>query len=232
MRTANTLALALVVAASVAGCRNPVKAEPWAPDAGEFDAAPDDAGPGELCPPDTPDLFNNAHSPYFGGEQQVELEVVNFSFFRCPHCANFAEWAREEWATNDEYRDRVRVFFHHFPFSSEIYWEIHAATVAAANQGMDNFWAMHDYLYDGMNAEPEVKYEPDELREFADQELGLDMEQYDADVVSAVTYGYLEWDRAQLESLGYSSTPSIFVCGEKLGGWTSLDETLDSYLGL
>ena len=232
MQTLWIVVLALLVAATSSSCRNPVKEELWTPDGGGFDAAPDDAGPGELCPAGTPDLFNNAHSPYFGGEQGVELEVVGFSYFRCPHCANFGEWARDEWSTNDEYRDRVRFFFHHFPFSGETAWQVHAATVAAANQGMDNFWAMHDYLFDGMNQDDPVAYDPDELRAFAKDELGLDMSQYDADVTSEVTYGFLEWDRAQLESLGYSSTPSIFVCGEKLGSWNTLDDELDSYLGL
>jgi len=232
MKTLLTLPLALAAAAAATGCRSPEADEPWAPDAGDFDAGDDDSGPGELCQPGAPDLFNNAHSPYFGGEESVDLEVVGFSFFRCPHCADYAEWSREEWSTNEAYRDRVRVFFHHFPFSGEINWQVHAATVAAANQGMDQFWAMHDYLYEGMNQSPAVTYGPDELRAFADEVLGLDMAQYDADVQSDETYGFLQWDRAQLESLGYSSTPSIFVCGEKLSGWTSLGDVVDAYLGL
>ncbi|MBW2277457.1 MAG: thioredoxin domain-containing protein, partial [Deltaproteobacteria bacterium] len=117
MKTISKIVLALFVAAALSSCRNPPATDDFTPDGGDFDAAPDDAGPGELCPSGTPDLFNNAHSPYIGGEQSAELEVVGFSFFRCPHCANFAEWAREEWEVNDQYRDRVRLFFHHFPFS-------------------------------------------------------------------------------------------------------------------
>jgi protein-disulfide isomerase len=231
MRTASTIALALLLGAVLSSCRNPSKNNPWTPpDGGDFDAAPDDAGPGELCPSDAPDLFNNAYSPYLGGEQAVDLEVVGFSFFRCPHCADFAEWARAEWATNDEYRERVRIFFHHFPFSSQVYWEIHAATVAAANQGMDNFWAMHDYLFEGVNQD--VTYEPDQLRTFADEVLGLDMQLYDYDVTSEMTYGFLEWDRSQLEALGYSSTPSIFICGEKVSSWIATGDAIDSHLEL
>jgi hypothetical protein len=56
------------------------------------------------------------------------------------------------------------------------------------------------------------------------------MAQYDIDVESSLTYGFLQWDKAQLESLGYSSTPSIFVCGEKVSSWSAVGDVVDSYL--
>jgi hypothetical protein len=62
------------------GCRLPEADD--MPDAGDFDAAvDDDAGPGAFCPPGAPDLFNNAYSPYMGGEESVDLEVIDFSYF-------------------------------------------------------------------------------------------------------------------------------------------------------
>jgi protein-disulfide isomerase len=209
--------LAVALAAATAGCRQPATNNPWAPDAGGFDAGEDDAG-----------LFNNAHSPYIGGDQAVELEVVDFSFFRCHVCATFSTIVRDMWGNDQDVRDRVRLFFHHFPFTGQTNWRVHAATVAAANQGFDHFWAMHDHIYDGMN-ELGINYDPDELREFADQVLGLDMAQYDIDVDHEVTWGFLEWDRAQLEAQGYTSTPSVFICGEKVY-WEDVEGVVDSYL--
>jgi protein-disulfide isomerase len=215
----------------LSSCRDPELPSEWQPDAGDFDAGEDDSGPGELCPADAPDLFNNSYSPYFGGEESVDLEVAQFSYFRCPHCAEFSVYSRELWEENPEYRDRVRLYYHHFPFTGETAWKLHASTVAAQNQGMENFWAMHDYIYN--SALESIHRTPEDLRDFAQNELGLDMEQFDADVADgSPVYGFLEWDKAQGQAAGVSGTPKVFVCGEMLSSWGQLDEAVDSYLGL
>lgn len=225
-----TTALAGMVLAS---CRNPELPGEWSPDGGDFDAGADDAGPGELCPPSAPDLFNNAYSPHVGGSESIDLEVVQFSYFRCPHCADFAMYSRDLWDTKQAYQDRVRLYFHHFPFNSETGWKVHAATVAAHNQGLEHFWAMHDYIFDAAVAEDSVQRSPDDLRAFAEDVLGLDMVQYDLDVEDgSAAYGFLEWDKAQGQAAGIGGTPKVFICGELLSSWGKLDNTVDDYLGL
>jgi len=221
--------LYLLLALLVCSCRQPLQADEWVPDAGDFDAGEDDAGPGELCPPESPDLFNNAYSPYLGGEVSVDLEVVHFSYLRCAHCADFAEHSRELWESDQEYRDRVRIYYHHFPFTGQTAWRLHAAAVAAQNQGMEYFWAVHDYVYD--SALESIQRTPADLRTFAETELGLDMEQFDVDVADgSPVYGFIEWDKAQGQAAGVAGTPKVFVCGEMLGGWGQLEEVVDAYL--
>ena len=222
------LALALVAAAS---CRDPY-VEPAAdiPDAGEFDAGgEDDAGPGELCPAGSPDLFNDAYSHYIGGEDSVDLVVSNFSYFRCPHCAHFAEMSDEIWAARPEFRSRVRLYYHHYPFDNTTSWQLHAAAEAAGRQGMENFWAVHDLLYGGMNAEPQHLYSVEEVIEFVDQELDLDMEQFHADRQSDEVLAFLAWDKSQAQAAGVTGTPSVFICGEKIS-WSSIEDIVDGYL--
>jgi len=211
------------------GCRTPEETEgEWTPDAGVFDAAvDDDAGPGSLCPEGTPDYFNNVYSPYVGGEETVELEVVAFSYFKCPHCADFAELFRGVWEDRPDFQDRVRFYFHHFPFNYETAWRIHACTVAAGNQGLDNFWAMHDYLFDGI-LEGDQKSEED-LVAYADEVLNLNMTKFDADREDPATMSYLQWDKSQAQAVGVTGTPSVFICGEKIS-WSSIEERVDEYL--
>ena len=225
------MVLSVLAMLLLSSCRNPELADEWYPDGGDFDAGEDDAGPGELCPPTAPDLFNNAFSPYLGGTESVDLEVVNFSYFRCPHCADFALYSRDLWATKPEYAARVRIYFHHYPFTGETAWKLHASTVAAHNQGMEHFWAMHDYIYD--SALDSINRSPEDLRAFAETELGLDMAQFDLDVEDgSPVYGFLEWDKAQGQAAGVGGTPKVFVCGQMLGTWGDLEETVDGYLGL
>jgi protein-disulfide isomerase len=225
------LPIAVLTGVALVSCRSPELPGEWSPDGGDFDGGVDDAGPGELCPSDAPDLFNNAYSPYVGGEVEIDLEVVHFSYFRCPHCADFAQYTRELWETRPEYRNRVRLYFHHFPFTSETAWKLHAATVAAHNQGLEHFWAMHDYIYDAAAADDPVQRSPEDLRAFAEDVLGLDMVQYDLDVEEgSAVWGFLEWDKAQGQAAGVTGTPKVFVCGELLSGWSKLDDTVDAYL--
>jgi protein-disulfide isomerase len=220
-----------LVALTFAGCRDPELPADWDSGAGEFDAGVDDAGPGELCPPSAPDLFNNAYSPYMGGDESVDLEVVNFSYFRCPHCADFGHFSRKLWDDHPEFRNRVRLYFHHYPFTGETAWKVHASTVAAHNQGLEHFWAMHDYISDGALADDKVLYSPADLRAYADEVLGLDMAQFDADMEDgSEVYSFLEWDKAQGQAAGVSGTPKVFICGELLSNWNNLGEEIEDYL--
>jgi protein-disulfide isomerase len=220
----------LLLALSVAGCRLPLmEDEQWSPDASDFDAAPDDAGPGELCPPGTENPFNNAYSYYYGGDETVDLAIVDFSYFRCPHCADFAEMSRGIWAARSDFRERVRFYFHHYPFDNQTSWQLHACAEAAGRQGMENFWAVHDFIYDGANADPQKIYSVDEVVAFVDDALNLDMDQFDADRESDAMMSFLAWDKSQGQAVGVTGTPSVFVCGEKIG-WSSLEDVVAGYL--
>jgi hypothetical protein len=224
-----SIAVIAAAAAWTSGCRLPEEDDYPGTDAG-FDASvDDDAGPGAVCPAGTEDLFNNAFSPYEGGDESVLLEVVDYSFFKCPHCAAFSQSWEQIWADNPEFRAHVRLYFHHFPFDYQSAWDTHAATVAAGNQGMEYFWQLHDYIFDGLYYDG-VAYSLDEIRAYCENTLGLEMTQFDADMADPYTYAFLEWDKEQAQAVGVTGTPSVFVCGEKIK-WGDLEEIVSGYLG-
>lgn len=194
------------------------------------DASEDDGGPGFLCPDGSPDPFVNQYSPYYGGEVSVDLEVVAFAYFRCPHCADFSDLAHALWQDRPDIRERVRFYFHHFPFSGETPLMIHAAAHAAHEQGMEHFWAMHDFIYAGINAEPSVYYTPEELVSYAETVLDLDMDRFNAVMQSPETEEHLLWDKKQAQDLGITGTPAVFICGEKIPIWKNLESSIDKYL--
>ncbi len=202
------------------------------PDANNNFDAGHDTDTGQLigCPDGSPDPFNSQLSPYFGGEESVDLEVIEFADFRCSHCANYAEDVDALWAKREDYRKRVRFYFHHFCRTSTPKG-IHAATRAAHLQGMEHFWSMHDYIFDGMNADPPVVYTEEQLRTYAQDVLGLDMAQYDADVANPTTIDYLNWDKQQAKDEGVTGTPAVFICGKKIQRW-KIEEIIDGYLNL
>jgi len=222
------IGLSMAVAfASTSGCR--LQDDNFnEPDGSGFDASVDDAGPGAVCPPDTPDLFNNAYSPYMGGDVTVDLEVVDFSFFKCPHCADFAQHWEEIWANRPDFRERVRLYFHHYPFDFEAAWDTHAATVAAGNQGMEYFWQLHDYIFDGLYNDGH-QYNLDEIRTYCAEVLLLEMTQFENDLADPYTRDFLGWDKEQAQAAGVTGTPSVFICGEKVN-WTHLESIIDDLL--
>ncbi|MDD5308239.1 MAG: thioredoxin domain-containing protein [Deltaproteobacteria bacterium] len=231
MRRMPILVPLLLCALAACGCREPAAKDVAEPDGAGFDAGEDDGGSTIGCPAGTPDLFNNSKSPSFGGSEKVDLEVVQFSWLRCPHCAALAELERGLWqGTRPDFEKRVRVYFHHFPGSDPVSPHIHASTVAAMNQGMESFWAMHDLIFDGLLASPSHYYETDELRDFAQNELGLDMDKYDADMADPATLELINWDKGQAEAQDVESTPAIFVCGKRIAA-SELEKIVDGYLG-
>lgn len=210
----------------ICGCTSQ-ELESWEPEFIAFDAGPDDAGPGALCPQGTRDLFNNSHSPYFGGEDSVELEVVSIANFTCPHCATFAEETRNLWNTRPEFKSYVRLYFHHLPWGGKEVWETHGATVAAANQSMAGFWSMHDFIYGGVLSSS--YYSQSDLVSFAADNLKLDMDRFTADMDSDRTFGFLNWEKTHLNSLGVHGTPTVFICGKEVER-NLVEVTIDAYL--
>jgi hypothetical protein len=99
--------------------------------------------------------FINKFNPYIGGTQSVDVVVVTYSFFKCPHCAEFAELSKKIWNENPEIMKHARLYFHNFPFNGVVNsWQIHAAAYAAGLQKMNYFWKMHNYIYNGLNSSP------------------------------------------------------------------------------
>lgn len=225
-----SLLTVVTILAPISGCRDPFVDNPWVPDSGKFDAdVEDDAGPGELCPEGTQDLFNNYYSAFLGGQESVDLEVVNYSYFRCPHCASFSKLWEEIFERRADIRARVRLYYHHYPFNYESAWRLHAATVAAGNQGMENFWAVHDFIYGGILMDSPEYYSEEEVIAFCDDVLNLDMDRFFDDLEDDVTYAYLQWDKDQALAQEVTGTPSVFICGSKIS-WGSIEEKIDEYL--
>ena len=229
------------LAAALPRCRAAEIEEAYEPDAGQFDGglfeepSGDDAGVGDLCPEDAPDLFNNSYSPYYGGEESPDLVLVEFAHFHCPWCARLKDITHALWDEREDYRQRVRFYYHHFPFSYEEIWQLQALSVAVQLQGMEHFWAFHDWYYDKLNNDEQPSV--DESLAYVENQLELEMTQIEAVMESDETTSFLQWDKAQGSSLGVSGTPAVYVCGEKipnnmngLWGEGSLEAIIDGYL--
>lgn len=159
-----------------------------------------------------------------GGPDAVT--VVEFLDFECEACGAFypiVEDLREQYAGDITYVVR------YFPLPGHIN-STQAALAAEAAAQQDRFEDMYHRLFE-MQAQWGERSEetPEVFRGFA-EDLGLDMEAYDAAVADPATVARVQADKSDGEKLGVSSTPSFFIDGEPvvLEAWGDLEAAIET----
>jgi protein-disulfide isomerase len=141
--------------------------------------------------------------------------LVEYGDYECPYSrAAYREIQRLE----HELGDAMRFAFRHFPLT-EIH--PHAAAAAAAAEAaalQSRFWEMHDHLYHHQHS-----LEDQDLRSYA-SDLGLDVEQFDADRgAEAVLERVVRDFRSGMETGEVRGTPTLFIDGSVHLGAYELD---------
>jgi protein-disulfide isomerase len=141
------------------------------------------------------------------GPEDAPITVVVFSDFQCPFCARLRPTIH---ALAERHGD-VRVVFRQLPL------EMHplarpAAKAALAAHRQGKFWELHDALFSGRRG-----VEADDLEATA-QEVGLDMDRWNADRDDPAIEQMIAEDEALAHELGLRSTPGTFVNGRFVGG--------------
>jgi protein-disulfide isomerase len=129
--------------------------------------------------------------------------VIEYADFECPFCA--ALHVRMSGR-------RLRRVFRHFPVRSSHprAWAAACAAEAAGLQG--RFWEMHDSLYDDQG-----RLEDPHLWQRAD-ELGFDVERFDADRRSDAVRARVRRDFESGIRAGVVTTPTVFAGGRMYAG--------------
>lgn len=136
------------------------------------------------------------------GAENAPVTLVLFSDFECPWCGKLEPTLAELLAKNP---DKLRIVFKHLPLPMHQQAEP-AALAAIAAQKQGKFWEMHDALFQTTNWTPTV------IDEIA-QRVGLNMEQYKADVNGPEVQAQLAKDKTDAQAADISATPSMFVNG-------------------
>jgi protein-disulfide isomerase len=105
----------------------------------------------------------------------------------------------------------VRFVFKHLPLSIHSKaMDAHLASEAAYQQG--KFWEMHDMIFEDQRAMAPEKYV-----EYAGT-IGIDVDQYKADLASAKVKARVDGDSSAAAKLGVTGTPAFFINGRYLSG--------------
>lgn len=143
------------------------------------------------------------------GNKQAAIQIVEFSDFQCPYCAQAAVIMRQ--LLND-YSDRVYYIYRDFPIDTIHPQARLAAEAGECAQEQNKFWSFHDKIFQNQNN----LYLTDLLS--YGQELGFDMEAFGDCLESGRFKNEVENDFRTGVAAGVAATPTFFVNGQKIEG--------------
>ncbi len=157
--------------------------------------------------PDVPEISD---ADWVLGPKDALMTIIFYTDFQCPYCALFAS---ESHKLITAYPDDVRLVYRSLPLSFHNLAPL-AAQAAEAAGAQGKFWEMHDRIF-----EAQLEWNSLTIEGFtgwlndAAEAIGLDVEQFSADLVSeAIVTKIAEETEFQL-SIGINATPSLFING-------------------
>ncbi|MDO8149914.1 Na+/H+ antiporter NhaA [Isoptericola sp. b408] len=159
--------------------------------------------------PTTLDPAVDLRHDHYRGNPDAPHTIVEYLDFECPFCARATGMWRD---LRDALDGRVRYVVRHLPLD-DVHPHARLAAVAAeaaARQGQ--FWEMHDLLFANQTA-----LEAEDLRGYAD-ELGLDPEQFDADLADEALHARVADHAESARASGAQGTPTFFLDGTRHRG--------------
>ena len=151
----------------------------------------------------------------FIGAKKPKVTIVEWSDFQCPYCGRAEPTLRQ---ILDTYKEEVRIVWRNEPLSFHPNAMPAAkAAMAAARQGNDKFWKMHDLMFAHQTELSEANYE-----QWA-QQIGLDLPRWKADKESPEIAALIGKDNDYGQAVGADGTPTFFINGKIISGAMPLE---------
>jgi protein-disulfide isomerase len=154
---------------------------------------------------------NGQIGDHVSGNPNSSVVIVEYGDFQCPSCAGAHPQVK---AVLQEYSDRVAFIFRNFPLTS-IHPNARAASAAAEAAGLqDNYWAMHDTLFETQNEWQFLSGNErnDKFTSYA-VALGLDEARFRADLAASTVNSKISFDQAIARKVGVEATPTFYING-------------------
>lgn len=148
------------------------------------------------------------------GNAESKVVLIEYGDYQCPGCASAYGTIKQATAN---YEDDMAFVFRNFPLTS-IHPNARAAAAAAEAAGLQGkYWEMHDKLYPAQNdwSMLDTTQRTTVFEGYAN-EIGLDLEKFRTDMTSRNVSQKINFDLALGKEHGVSSTPTIFLNGERL----------------
>lgn len=149
------------------------------------------------------------------GKNNEEIVLVEFSDFQCPACSYYYEEINK---FEQEYGDRSKIVFRHFPLHNIHPLAQKAAEASEAAGSQNKFWKFHDILFENQIEWSSLteKEAIDKFVKYATKVGIEDTELFRDELTNGVYADKIKRDEEDAEKLNLPGTPSIFLNGEKV----------------
>jgi protein-disulfide isomerase len=153
-------------------------------------------------------------SPYFG-DPSAPITIIDFSDFQCYLCARYVK--ATEPLINQSYiqTGKAALIFKHLP--NRGFDSMDAALAAQCINDQGKFWQFHNMLYDNQKPIDSGWVSKDNLKMFASQIAGMNMQQFETCFDSKKYKDFIESDLTLGSSFGFQDTPSFIIVNSKDG---------------
>jgi protein-disulfide isomerase len=142
------------------------------------------------------------------GNSEAKVSLLEYSDFECPGCGSYYPILKRLF---DEFGDRVKFLYRHFPLPQHAQADLAArAAEAAGRQG--RFWEMHDRIFENRATWSKQADAEETFIGYAG-ELGLDPQRFRTDLNTADVRNAVEEDRKSGKRAGVQGTPTFFLNG-------------------
>lgn len=148
------------------------------------------------------------------GKADSKVVLVEHGDFQCPACGSAHPTVKK---LTEKYKDQMAFVFRNFPLTN-LHPNARAAAGAVEAAGLqNNYWQMHNYLFENQNAWSSLS--SDQRTEYfvvSAKQLGLNGDTLKSDMSSDRISMKINFDRALGNKAGVTATPSFFLNGTKV----------------
>jgi protein-disulfide isomerase len=155
------------------------------------------------------------------GPTDAPVLIEEFADFQCPFCVEFATSVGQQLADAYAESGLVRFEYNNFAFIGNE--SIRAAEAAECANEQGQFWQYHDTLFANQRGENIGAFSDAMLRNFAIA-IGLDDAEFNECLDSGRHESAIRAEKVQGEGRGVTSTPTLFLNGEKLPGGLTFEQ--------
>jgi len=154
------------------------------------------------------------------GDEKAPVTIVEYASLTCIHCSNFHNEVVPQLKAKYIESGKVRLIFREFPFDPLST----AASMLARCAPEARYWPMIDVFYRSFDSWTRAEKPLDAMLAIARQ-AGFTQESFEACLKNQSVYDGINAQRKRgSEVLGVSSTPTLFINGQRVVGGRSIEE--------
>jgi len=147
------------------------------------------------------------------GNKNAPVSIIMFADFQCPYCnATFPAINR---VIND-YKDKVKFSFHHFPLPEhQEAWQAALALEAAGNQ--NKYWEMYELLTNTYQKQGDIALSYESIMDNA-KKLNLNIDDFKNDIDHKANLRVIQKDIDSGQKMGVKGIPTVYINNRQVNG--------------